>query len=107
VAAAMHLDYMLADCFFAVGQAVGDQKHVEYDAIVWLRDRYREKFHHAITVLGNSWDDDRTRVMAVSRWLGHQAVSRAGDQRSIDQVVAAAAAAEIEAGCAMSARRNP
>jgi hypothetical protein len=100
------LDYMLSDCFFAVGQAIGTRKEVDYDAIVWLRDRYRHKFCHAVTVLRNSWDDDRTRVMAVSRWLAHRAVDHAGEAGSIDPAIAAMAAAEIEAGCAMSARHN-
>lgn len=101
-----NLDYMLTDCFVAIGQGIGNRKRIDYDAIVWLRDRYREKFLHAIVVLGNSWDDDRERVMAVGRWFGQRAVSHAGDRPSIDTLVAQKAAAEIEAGCAMSARRQ-
>lgn len=98
------VDYILPDCFFAVGQAVGNHKQVDYDAIVWLRERYREKFLTAITVSGNSWDDDRDRVMAVSRWMGQRAVAYAGDRASIDAECAAKAAAEIEHGCTMSKR---
>ena len=96
------VDGILHDCFFAVGQAVGDQKSIDYAAIVWWRKRYREKFLTAITVSGNSWDDDRDRVMAVSRWMGHRALAHAADRPSIDAECAAKAAADIEQGCTMS-----
>ncbi len=98
------VDYILPDCFFAVGQAVGTRKQIDYDAIAWLRQHYHEKFVTAIDVSHNSWDDDRDRVMAVSRWLGQRAMAYAGSCVSIDASSAAKAAAEIEAGCAMSKR---
>jgi hypothetical protein len=99
------IEYMLSDCFFALGQAAGSGTRIEHDAIVWLQDRYREKFLHAVVELGNSWDDDRDRVMTVGRWLGRRAAFHAGCT-SIDVISAARAAAEIEAGCQMSRQRG-
>jgi hypothetical protein len=98
------LPYILSDCFFAVGQALASRRGVDYDAVVWMRDRYREKFWQALTVSGNSWEDDRPRVTAVSRWLGQRAEGYAAGKPTIDRVSASQAAAEIEAGCRMSAR---
>lgn len=100
-----NVDAMLNDCFFAVGQAVGHDKPVEYDAIVVLRNRYRDKFLHAVLVSGNSWEEDRDRVVAVSRWLGRRALAHAADRASIDSGAACRAATDIEAGCRMSRQR--
>jgi hypothetical protein len=61
-----------------------------------------DAFLRAITVSGNSWTDDRERVIAVGHHLGHRAVHHAGDKRSIDLECATKASAEIEAGCRMS-----
>ena len=97
--------YILDECFLAVGQALGTRKRVDYDAIEWWRSRYHDKFLDALTVSGNSWDGDRDRVMAVSRWLGHRAMFHAGDRRSIDSASAAKAAAEIESGCRLHQAR--
>jgi hypothetical protein len=96
------VDYILHDCFFALGQAIGDRKPIDFAAIAWWRARYREKFLTAITVSGNSWDEDRDRVMAVSRWMGHRALVHAADRPSIDSECAAKATADIERGCTMS-----
>ena len=101
-----NVDAMLNDCFFAVGQAVGDEKQMEYDAIVALRNRYRDKFLYAVNVSGNSWDDDRDRVIAVSRWLGRRTLAHAADRVSIDASAAHGAATDIEAGCRMSRARS-
>lgn len=100
------VDHALHDCMFAFGQAVGDDKQLDYDAIKWLRDRYRAKFLHAMIVNGNSWEDDRDRVMAVGRYLGRRAVFHAGDRPSISRTAAAIAAEEIEAGCRMQRERQ-
>ncbi len=101
-----HVDYILSDCFFAVGQAVGAGKRVDVDALAWWRARYRDKFLYAITVTGNSWMDDRARVMAVGRYLGQRASHYAGDNAIIDLACATKASAEIEAGCTMSKLRE-
>jgi hypothetical protein len=95
------VDYILADCFFAVGQAVGTLKALDYEALVWWRARYREAFLRALTESGTSWTDDRVRVMAVGRYLGTRAVHHAGERASIDVESARKASLEIERGCQM------
>ncbi len=95
------VDCILNDCFLAVGGAVGDRKLLTYDAISWWRDRYRGRFSKAITLLRNSWIDDRDRLLGVSRFLGERAVSHAGENPSIDCDSAMKASDEIEAGCQM------
>ena len=35
------VDYILAECFLAVGQAVGSEKTVDFDAVTWWHRRYR------------------------------------------------------------------
>ena len=100
------VDYVLRDCFFAVGQAVGTRKHLEYDAIMWWHARYRDRFLHAMTHLGNSWTRDRHRVTAVGRFLGERALHHAGESPAIDVRCAARASADVEAGCRMNAERE-
>ena len=103
---AQEVDYILNDCFFAVGQAVGTQKSLDFDVIPWWRARYRAFFLHAMTVNGNSWLRDRPRVTAVGRFLGQRALHHAGDQPSIDLRVATLASHDVETGCRMSAERE-
>jgi hypothetical protein len=100
------VDYILNDCFFAVGQAVGTRKHLDLDAIVWWRTRYRAAFLHAMTSGGNSWVRDRERVTAVGRFLGQRALHYAGDSPSIDINCARQASSEVDAGCRLGATRD-
>ena len=100
------VEYILHDCFFAVGQTIGSEKRIEYDALVWWHQRYREKFLHALTSLGNSWEKDRRRVIAVGRYLGQCALHYAGPNRSIDLESAAKASRDVEMGCRMNAERD-
>ena len=100
------LDYILSDCFLAVGQAVGPAKTVDFDAVIWWHQRYRRAFHHAMTTRGTSWAADRHRVTAVGRYLGQRVVEHAGGQASIDRTAAARASAEVEHGCQMNATRE-
>lgn len=103
--ASHEVDYILHDCLFAVGQGVGIQSHIKHGAVVWLRTRYRDKFLHAMTSRGNSWERDRHRVTAVSRYLGQRALHHA--QFGIVDVPAMAAAAdEVERGCRMNEVRG-
>lgn len=99
-------DYILNDCLLAAGQAAGCHKPLDHEAIVVWRDRFRGKFFRAIAILGNSWDADRDRLLAVSRYLGHRASLHAIDKPSIDAECAQQASTEIEAGCTMNARRE-
>jgi len=95
-----NVEDILADCFFAAGQSVGTAKPLDHDAVQWWRARYREAFTRALHS-GNSWTEDRARVMAVGRYLGARALHHAGSRPSIDLESARKASAEIEAGCQM------
>jgi hypothetical protein len=101
---AQEVDYILNDCFFAVGQAVGTRKSLDFEAIQWWRTRYRAFFLHAMTANGNSWLRDRHRVTAVGRFLGQRALHHAGEDASIDVRSAALASADVETGCRMNAQ---
>lgn len=100
------LDYILPDCFLALGQAVGTEKGLDFDTLVWWQTRYRAAFLHAMKARGNSWAKDRRRVTAVGRYLGLQAKAYAGDAPSIDLAAAEQASLEVERGCQMSAERE-
>jgi hypothetical protein len=54
---------------------------------------------------GASWTD-RDRVTAVARWFAERALDYAGASPLIERHAAEQAAAEIEAGCRMNARRD-
>jgi len=103
---AQEVDYVLHDCFFALGQAVGLQRHVDFEAIVWWRTRYRDTFLRALTDHGDTWPDDRRRLTAVGRFLGQRALHHAGDRLSVDRRCAELASVEVETGCRMHAPRN-
>ena len=89
MAEAAGLSYILADCFLAVGQAVGTDKAVDLEVVAWWHDRYRRAFDHAITSSGASWTADRDRVTAVGRYLGQRAVHHSGGRSVIGRVAAA------------------
>jgi len=103
---AQEVDYILSDCFFAVGQALGTRKTVDFDVIPWWRGRYRAFFLHAMSVNGNSWLRDRQRVTAVGRFLGQRSLHHAGDHPSIDLRAATLASNDVETGCHMNAERE-
>jgi len=100
------VDYILDDCFFAVGQGVGDAKGIDHSALVWWRDRYRAKFLHRMTMFGTDWLTDRPRVTRVCRRLGELAAMHAGDKPSIDVESAVGASKDIERFCASHALRR-
>ena len=100
------VDYILAECFLAVGQAVGSEKTVDFDAVTWWHRRYRRAFQHAMTTAGASWAADRRRVTAVGRYLGQRVLEDAGGGATIDRAAAERASAEIERGCQMNATRE-
>jgi hypothetical protein len=99
------IDYILPDCFLALGQAVGTNKALDFEAVVWWRERYHAAFLHAMNAKGNSWSTDRRRVTAVGRYLGLQAKAHAEGQ-VIDINAAAKASLDVERGCQMNARRE-
>ena len=100
------VDYILAECFLAVGQAVGPDKPVDFDAVTWWHRRYRWAFHHAMTNAGASWAADRHRVTAVGRYLGQRVAENARGRATIDRAAAEQASAEVERGCQMNATRE-
>lgn len=100
------LDHILADCFLAVGQAVGPSRTMDFDTVIWWHRRYRRAFHDAITTRGTSWKADRERVTAVGRYLGQRVIEYTGHLASIDRTAAARASAEVERGCQMNATRE-
>jgi len=100
------IDYILNDCFLAVGQSVGTQKVLDPKAIGWWRERYRVAFLNAMIRSGNSWERDRHRVTAVGRFLGERALFHASGYPSIDIESARRASADVESGCRMNAIRE-
>ena len=100
------LDYILSDCFLAVGQAVGTDKAVDFEVVTWWHNRYRRAFDHAMATRSASWAVDRERVTAVGRYLGQRAVHHSGNGPVIGRQAAARASEEVEHGCQMSAARE-
>ena len=84
------VDYVVDECFFAVGQAVGTRKTLSYEAVVWWREHYRAKFLKAMQRFGNRWAEDRDRVSAVGFMLAERATRYAGDATAIDLSVRSA-----------------
>ena len=99
------VEYVLADCAFAVGQAVGMRATVDYNAIVWWHDHFRTKFLAAIRRYGNRWLKDRENVTAVGWMLGERALRHAADRTSIDVDAVRRAAADVERYCQIQAKR--
>ena len=106
MAEAANLDYILSDYFLAAGQAIGPDKSVDFDTVVWWHRRYRHAFHHAMTNRGTSWAADRHRVTAVGRYLGQRAAEYTGGRANIDRAAAIRASADVEHGCQMNATRE-
>ncbi len=106
---ARHADavgYILDDCFFSIGQAVGSRKSVDQAAVIWWRDRYHRKFLRRLTFFGNRWLQDRSRVIATVRMLGDRAVYYAGNHPSITIEAAMKASADVERYCMLHAERR-
>lgn len=99
------VEYVLGDCFFAVGQSIGMRMTVDYDAVVWWHDHFRAKFLAAMQRQGNRWLQDRENVTAVGWMLAERAVRYAAGRSSIDVASARRAAAEVERYCQLHARR--
>lgn len=99
------VEFIVDDCFFAVGQAIGMRMTVEYDAVVWWHDHFRAKFLAAMTEFGNRWLVDRENVTAVAFMLGERAVRYADGRSSIDVESARKAAADVERYCKLHSRR--
>jgi hypothetical protein len=99
------VDVMLNDCLLAAGQGIGTEKPVDFDVVVWWRERYRAFFTLALA-RGNSYEADRRRVTAVGRYLGQRALHHAGAAPSVDLSAARLASRDVETGCQMNAERE-
>ena len=99
------VEYVLGDCFFAVGQTIGMRTTVDYDAVVWWHDHFRTKFLAAMRRHGNRWLQDRENVTGVGWMLAERAVRHAAGQDSIDVEAARCAAADVERYCQIRSKR--
>jgi uncharacterized Ntn-hydrolase superfamily protein len=99
------VEYIVDDCFFTVGQIVGMRTTVDYEAVIWWRDHYREKFLAAMMAFGNRWQRDRSNVTSVAIMLAERAVRYSEGKASIDIESARQAAADVERHCELHARR--
>jgi hypothetical protein len=100
------VEYVLGDCFFAVGQTIGMRTTVDYDAVVWWHDHFRDKFLAAMRRQGNQWLQDRENVTAVGWMLAERAVRHAAGRDSIDVGAARRAAADVERYCQIRSKRT-
>ena len=96
---------VLDDLFLSVGQAIGLRATVDYDAVVWLRTHFREKFLAALDRQGDRWLEDRAVVTAVSALFAERAVRNANGAASIGIDDVRQAAADVERYCRAHARR--
>ena len=99
------VQYVLADCFFAVGQTIGMRTTVDYNAVVWWHDHFRAKFLAAMYRHGNRWLQDRENVTGVGWMLAERAVRHAAGRNSIDVEAARRAAADVERYCQKRSKR--
>lgn len=99
------VEYIVDECFFAMGQAIGMRTTVDYDAVIFMRDHYRAKFLAAMQAFGNRWAQDRQNVTGVALMFGERAVRHAGDRTSIDLESVRKAAADVERYCKLHSRR--
>lgn len=99
------VEYIVDECLFAMGQAIGMRMTVDYDAVVFIRDHYRAKFLSAMHAFGNRWEQDRQNVTGVAMMFGERAVRYAGDRTSVDIESARQAAADVERYCKLHSRR--
>jgi len=100
------VEFVLDDCFFAFGQAVGMRTTIDYDAVMWVRDHYRARFLSAMLRFGNRWTQDRTNVTGVAMMLGERAARYSESRESIDLDAARRASADVERYCQLHARRT-
>jgi hypothetical protein len=99
-------DCIIDDCLVAMGQVVGTRTTIDYDAIVWLRDRYRAKFLRVLHIFGDRWIDDRHNVTSVAFMLGERAVRYAAHRASINVEAVQRASADVERHCQLHAKRQ-
>ena len=99
------VEYVLSDCFLAVGQSIGMRTTVDYDAIVWCHNHFRTKFLAAVRRHGGRWLHDRETVTAVGWMLAQRALRHAAGRESIDVDAARRAAADVQRYCEVRSER--
>ena len=99
------VEYILDECFFALGQTIGMRTTIDYDAVMFIRDHFRVRFVAAMQAFGNRWSQDRQNVTGVAMMLGERAVRYAGDRSSIDLESVRQAAADVQRYCKLHSRR--
>lgn len=99
------VEYVLSDCFLAVGQSIGMRTTVDYDAIVWWHDHFRTKFLAAMCRHGDRWLQDREAVIGVGWMLAQRAVRHAAGRDSSHVEAARRAAADVQRYCALRSGR--
>ena len=97
--------FVLDDCLFALGQAVGTRTTLEYDALVWIRQHFHARFVRAILAFGNRWAEDRETVTGAAFMLAERAVRYAADRPAIDVDAIRQASADVERFCMLHSRR--
>lgn len=102
---ALSANYVLDECMFVLGQAVGTRTTLDYDAVVWIRQHFHPKFVRAIGTFGDRWAEDRDNVTAVACMLGERAVRYAADRASIGVEEVRRAAADVERHCQLHSKR--
>ena len=94
------VDYILSDCFLAVGQAVGPGKTLELETLSRAAPirgvRYR---HPACTPSGPT----TVAGTAVGRHLGQRVAASSGSRSTIDRTTAERVSVEVERGCRLRA----
>jgi hypothetical protein len=99
-------DVILDDLFLSVGQAIGLRASMDFDAVVWLRAHFRQKFVAALNHQGNRWLEDRAVVTAVSGLFAERAVRYANGADTLTIEDVRRAAADVERYCHAHARRG-
>jgi hypothetical protein len=94
------------DCMFALGQAVSTRATLDFEAVVWIRGHFHERFVAAIESFGDRWAQDRDNVTGAAAMLGHRALRHAKGATSLGVDAIRLAAQDVERYCVMHSGRN-
>jgi hypothetical protein len=100
------VECIVADCFLSVGQAIGLRASLDFEAVRWLHDHFRQKFLSALLRQGNRWLEDRAVVTAVAGLFAERALRHAGDGNPVGLEAVRQAAADVERYCKAHAQRR-
>jgi hypothetical protein len=94
------------DCMFALGQAVGARATLDFEAVVWIRGHFHQRFVAAIENFGDRWAQDRDNVTGAAAMLGHRALRYAKGATSLGVDAIRLAAQDVERYCVMHSGQN-